>query len=54
LQLAPLAQLMFGTDYPFRKGAEAIDGITSYGFSAADLQSIDRGTALQLLPRLKT
>ncbi|MGP0093224.1 MAG: amidohydrolase family protein [Xanthobacteraceae bacterium] len=54
LKLAPLARLMFGTDYPFRNGAEAVDGITSYGFNAADLQSIDRDTALRLLPRLKT
>ena len=42
---------MFGTDYPFRNGAEAVEGVTSYGFSAADLKSIDSDNALRLLPR---
>ena len=54
LQLAPLARLMFGTDYPFRNGAKSVERVTSYGFGAADLNSIDRDNALQLLSRLKT
>ncbi|MEO7725885.1 MAG: amidohydrolase family protein [Burkholderiales bacterium] len=51
LKIAPLSQVLFGTDYPFRPGAEEVDGLSGYGFSAADLQAIDRGNALRLLPR---
>jgi predicted TIM-barrel fold metal-dependent hydrolase len=54
LKLSPLAHVMFGTDFPFRPGAEAVSGLADYGFSAADLEAIDRGNAVALLPRLKT
>jgi hypothetical protein len=30
-----------------------VEGLTAYGFSAAELQAIDRGNALRLMPRLK-
>jgi predicted TIM-barrel fold metal-dependent hydrolase len=52
LQLVPVSQLMFGSDYPFREASEAVEGLDSYGFSVADRASINRQTALQLLPRL--
>jgi hypothetical protein len=39
---------------PFRPGAEVTAGIAAYGFSAAERQSIERGAAINLLPRLKT
>jgi len=51
LKIAPVSQVMFGTDFPFRPGAEVVDGLTHYGFSPADLQAIERGNALRLLPR---
>jgi predicted TIM-barrel fold metal-dependent hydrolase len=54
LKMVPIAQVLYGTDFPFRPGAEVNAGIADYGFSAADLQSIERGAALTLLPRLKT
>ncbi len=53
LKMVPLAQVLYGTDYPFRPGAEVNAGIAAYGFSAADIESIERGAALKLLPRLK-
>jgi predicted TIM-barrel fold metal-dependent hydrolase len=52
LKLIPVAQLMFGSDYPFRDGTEAMDGLNAYPFSDAERASIDRETALKLLPRL--
>ncbi len=52
LKLIPVAQLMFGSDYPFRDGTEAMDGLNAYPFSDAERVSIDRETALKLLPRL--
>jgi predicted TIM-barrel fold metal-dependent hydrolase len=54
LKMVPLEQVLYGTDYPFWPGAEVTAGIAAYGFSAADIESIERGAALKLLPRLKT
>jgi predicted TIM-barrel fold metal-dependent hydrolase len=52
-KIAPLSQILYGTDYPFRPGAEVNAGLTQFGFSAADLRAIERENALRLLPRLK-
>ncbi len=52
LKLVPVSQIMFGSDYPFRDGVEAKEGLEGYGFSAADRAAIDRETALRLMPRL--
>jgi 6-methylsalicylate decarboxylase len=52
-KLASLSHVLFGTDFPFRPGAEAVAGVTAYNFAAADLRAIDRENALALLPRLR-
>jgi len=52
-RIAPVSQYVYGTDYPFRDGAEVNEGLSKYGFSAADLMAIERGNALRLLPGLK-
>jgi predicted TIM-barrel fold metal-dependent hydrolase len=52
LKLIPVSQLMFGSDYPFREGVEAMEGLNDYPFSDAERASINRETALRLLPRL--
>jgi predicted TIM-barrel fold metal-dependent hydrolase len=52
LKLIPVSQLMFGSDYPFREGVEAMEGLDGYSFSNAERASINRETALKLLPRL--
>ncbi len=54
LKMVPLAQVLYGTDFPFRPGAEVNAGIAAYGFSAADIETIECGGALKLLPQLKT
>jgi hypothetical protein len=51
--MVPIEQVMYGTDFPFRDGAEVNAGIADYGFSASDIASIERGAALKLLPQLK-
>ena len=51
LKLVAVSQVMFGTDFPYRPGAEAVAGLNAYGFSAADLYAIDRGNALRMMPR---
>jgi predicted TIM-barrel fold metal-dependent hydrolase len=53
LKMAPVSQLLYGTDYPFRPGAEVNAGIAAYGFTPDDIRSIERDVALNLIPRLK-
>ena len=53
LEMVPVSQVLFGSDFPYRKAAEAARGLEAYRrFSPSDRVSIDRGTALQLLPHL--
>jgi predicted TIM-barrel fold metal-dependent hydrolase len=53
LQLASLSHVLFGTDFPFRPGAETVAGVAEHKFAAAELRAIERDNALALLPRLK-
>jgi predicted TIM-barrel fold metal-dependent hydrolase len=53
LKVAPLSQILFGTDYPFRTAAEEIGGLTAQHFPAKDLRAIERDNALRLLPELQ-
>jgi predicted TIM-barrel fold metal-dependent hydrolase len=53
LKIAPVSQVLYGTDFPFRDGAEVSGGLGAYGFTAAELRAINRDNALRLLPRLK-
>jgi 6-methylsalicylate decarboxylase len=48
-----MSQVLYGTDFPFRDGAEVNAGIAAYGFRPKDLRSIEREAALKLIPRLK-
>ena len=52
-KIAPVSQYLYGTDYPFRDGAEVNGGLAGYGFSAAELRAIDRDNALRLFPKLR-
>ena len=53
LKMVSISQVLYGTDYPFRDGAEVNRGIAEWGFTAADQRAIERGNALRLLPGLK-
>ena len=53
MKMAPISQVLYGTDFPFRDGAEVNAGLMKY-FSAADLRAVNRDNALRLLPQLKT
>jgi predicted TIM-barrel fold metal-dependent hydrolase len=50
-KLFPVSQLLWGTDFPFRRGEEYVQQHLDYGFSDIDLHKIGRDNALQLLPR---
>jgi predicted TIM-barrel fold metal-dependent hydrolase len=52
--MVSVAQVLYGTDYPYRDGAEVNAGIADWGFSESNLRAIERNTALKLLPRLRT
>jgi predicted TIM-barrel fold metal-dependent hydrolase len=53
LKIVPTSQVLYGTDFPFRDGAEVIGGLSKYGFSSAQLRQIDSDNAFRLFPRLK-
>lgn len=50
--IVPISQVLFGTDYPYRRGAENVAGLAALGWPAADLAAVERGNAQRLLPRL--
>jgi 6-methylsalicylate decarboxylase len=53
LKMVSISQVLYGTDYPFRNGAEVNRGIADWGFAAAEQHAIERDNALRLLPRLR-
>jgi predicted TIM-barrel fold metal-dependent hydrolase len=53
-ELVSISQVLYGTDYPYRDGAEVNGGIERWKFNAADLRAIEYETARRLLPHLKT
>jgi len=53
LKMVPISQVLYGTDFPFREGAEVNAGIAAYGFKPNEVRSIEREIALKLIPRLK-
>lgn len=52
LKIAPASQVLFGTDFPYRTGAEVISGLAGEHFPAKDLRGIERENALRLMPSL--
>ena len=44
---------MFGSDYPYRLGVEAVDGVDTYHFTVAERRAIDCENAIRVMPRLK-
>jgi predicted TIM-barrel fold metal-dependent hydrolase len=52
--IAPVSQLLFGTDWPHLTTEEHVTGLQSCGvFDEGELTAIDRDNALRLLPTLK-
>ena len=52
-KFVPISQILFGTDYPVEPFETTTKPLAEFGFSARDLQAIDRGNAERLFPRLK-
>jgi predicted TIM-barrel fold metal-dependent hydrolase len=54
LKLAPVSQVLFGTDFPFLTASgTAAELRESKMFSDADLQAIERGNAVAMMPKYK-
>jgi predicted TIM-barrel fold metal-dependent hydrolase len=49
LKMVSPGRLLFGTDFPYRDGAEAIAGLNAHGFSAKELNLIERDNASGLI-----
>ena len=51
--IIPASQILFGTDFPYRKSIDHVEGLRGAGvFSTEELAAIERGNAMKLLPRL--
>src|SRR5262249_44722732 len=53
LKMVSVSQVMYGTDFPFRDGAEVNRGIADWGFADGDLPALERAPARKSLPRVK-
>jgi predicted TIM-barrel fold metal-dependent hydrolase len=53
LQLAPVSNVLYGSDYPFRPVSEVTAGVAHYAFTASQRRAIERDNAVRLVPRLK-
>jgi predicted TIM-barrel fold metal-dependent hydrolase len=51
LAMAPISQVLFGTDYPFVPVPATTNALDKYGFAPADRAAINRDNALRLFPR---
>ncbi len=52
-QIVDSSHMLYGTDFPYRDGAEINAGLAAWNFNAAELAAIDNGTARTLMPQLK-
>jgi predicted TIM-barrel fold metal-dependent hydrolase len=52
LEIVPMSQILFGSDFPYRTFDEVNAGLAAHGFSAGDLRGIERDNAMGLFSDL--
>ncbi|SEB56428.1 Predicted metal-dependent hydrolase, TIM-barrel fold [Beijerinckia sp. 28-YEA-48] len=53
LRIAPVSQVLLGSDFPYREIADNVSGLAACGlFDAVALRAVERDNAARLLPRL--
>ena len=52
-KLVPISQIVYGTDFPYRTGADHTKGVTAF-FKGSDLMKVDRENAMRLIPSLRS
>src|SRR5712691_1520902 len=52
LKLAPISNVLYGSDYPLRPVSEVTAGVDKYEFTAAQRRALERENAVKLMPRL--
>ena len=52
-KIVSVPQILFGTDFPYRRGEEHVCGLRTCGYTDEELFEIERSNALRLLPRLR-
>ena len=53
LKLVPASQIIYGTNYPYSL-LDQIVNLRRIGFSHEEMQSIESGNAIRLMPRLQS
>jgi len=53
VKLVSPAQIVFGTDFPFRTSAEHAKSLVDFGFKPEELRAIDRENVAKLLPKYR-
>jgi predicted TIM-barrel fold metal-dependent hydrolase len=53
MQMVNISQVMFGSDYPFRQGTEAVEGVNNFKFSPDEIKAIDSENAIRVMPALR-
>jgi len=54
LKFVPVAQVLFGSDYPYYSLEENVGNLAEIALTDAERQAIDRGNAARLMPRFAT
>jgi predicted TIM-barrel fold metal-dependent hydrolase len=53
VKVAPVSQIMFGTDYPYRSSAEHVKGVNEFFSTEADRNNVNFGNAIAMMPQLR-
>jgi predicted TIM-barrel fold metal-dependent hydrolase len=53
MEMVKISQVMFGSDYPFRKGIDAVEGEHNFTFTPDEIRAIDSENAIRVMPALR-